>query len=135
MLPSNQNVVELRRDVRHHVAMRAQLAVSSLHVAVVRLAPAAGAKDGWLEADAVDFSLGGIGLIAQVFLPRHAVLRIRLLAPGEEHRVLFEGDAVVRRVIMTDRRPAYHIGTSFHSLDMEAQKQIEVLNSLLSEGE
>lgn len=115
--------------------MRAQVTVSSLHASVVRLAPAAGAKDGWVEADAVDFSLGGVGLIAPVFLPRHSVLRVRLLAPGEEHRVLFEGDAVVRRVIMTDRRPAYHIGTSFHSLDAEAQKQISILHSLLSEGE
>ncbi|HEX2837648.1 MAG TPA: PilZ domain-containing protein [Phycisphaerales bacterium] len=135
MLPTSQKVVELRRDVRHHVAMRAQVTVSSLHVSVVRLASAAGAKDGWVEADAVDFSLGGVGLITQVFFPRHAVLRIRLLAPGEEQKVLFEGDSVVRRVIMTDRRPAYHIGTSFHSLDAEAQKQIAFLNALLSEGE
>ncbi len=115
--------------------MRAQVAVSSLHMPVVRLAPAAGAKDGWIEADAVDFSLGGVGLITQIFLPRHAVLRVRLLAPGEEQKVLFEGDAVVRRVIMTDRRPAYHVGTSFHTLDAESQKQISFLNALLSEGE
>ncbi|MFO0831608.1 MAG: PilZ domain-containing protein [Phycisphaerales bacterium] len=134
MTAPNAKLAELRRDVRHQVAMRAQVCISGMHAALVRLSPAAGAKDGWLEADAVDFSLGGVGLITSVFLPRHAGVRVRLLTPGEESTVLFEGEAVVRRVIMTDRRPAYHLGTSFHNLDAESQKQVTAINQMLSEG-
>jgi hypothetical protein len=41
---------------------------------------------------------------------------------------------VIRRVIMTDRRPAYHLGCSFGDLSPELQRVIEsLLNNLGSE--
>ncbi len=126
--------VIVRRAVRHDVAMRAQVCVNALHASLVRVSAAAGIKDGWIDADAVDFSLGGVGVISTVFFPRHTVVRLRLLSPGEVPTTLFEGDCVIRRVVMTDRRPAYHLGTSFHLLDAEAQKQIEAMNTMLSEA-
>ncbi len=131
---SNHKLADLRSDVRHQLSMRAQFSVSGPQPPLVRLSAASGVKDGWLEADAVDFSLGGVGLISLVFLPRHAILRLRLITPGEESRILFEGDTLVRRVVMTDRRPAYHLGTSFHELDADARRQVTALNDALMEG-
>jgi hypothetical protein len=129
----NAKLVELRRDVRHQVALRAQVCVAPVHGQSVRLSAGCGAKDGWVEADAVDFSLGGVGLITTVFFPRHTIVRVRLLSPGDEYKVLFEGDAIVRRAVMTDRRPAYHLGTSFHSLGDDAQRQIATMNGAFGE--
>ena len=126
--------VIVRHAVRHDVAIRAQVSIRGPHATSIRLSAATGVKDGWIDADAVDFSLGGVGVISTVFIPRPAVVRLRMLSAGEHPTIIFEGDAVVRRVVMTDRRPAYHIGTSFHQLSPEAQVQAEALNAMLAEA-
>lgn len=134
MTTPTAKLAELRRDVRHPVAMRAQISIASAQATVVRLSAASGVKDGWLEADAVDLSLGGVGIISLVFFPRQTLLRVRLLTTGEAAQLLFEGNALVRRVVMTDRRPAYQIGAAFQDLDATALKQAAVLNGALTEG-
>jgi hypothetical protein len=124
--------VMVRRSVRHDIAMRAHVSVAPACAQTVRLSPATGVRDGWIEVDAVDCSLGGLGLLTTVFFPRHTVVKIKLFGAGEEKPLVLECDAIVRRVQMTDRRPAYHVGTSFHNLSEEQQRRVELLNAMLA---
>jgi hypothetical protein len=123
--------VIVRRTLRHDVAIRAAFCVSGPHQQLVRLSPAAGLTAGWVECDCVDAGLGGVGLITTVFVPRLSQLRVRLYSAGESKEIILEATGVVRRVIMTDRRPAYHLGISFHELDDKGHAQIASLMSLL----
>jgi hypothetical protein len=120
----------VRKTMRHDVSIRAALRIAPGHADLVRLSPGAAAQSGWFEADCVDASLGGLGFITTIFLPRMTQLLVRLLgADGVE--VVLECPCVVRRVIMTDRRPAYHLGCSFGELSPEMQRQIDsLLNNL-----
>jgi hypothetical protein len=118
--------------MRHDVSIRAALCIAGPHQQLVRLAPAAGLASGWVECDCVDVGLGGIGLIATVFVPRLSQVRVRLFSAAETKDQILEATGVVRRVIMTDRRPAYHLGVSFHELDDKAQAQVAALMSMLA---
>jgi hypothetical protein len=128
-----KKAIIVRRSVRHDVALRAQMCVAPSCASLIRLSPGSGVKDGWLDIDAVDFSLGGIGLLSTVFLPRNAVVRVRLYAPGDSDEVVLECECMVRRVVMTDRRPMYHVGTSFHNLSEIASSSVERINDFVAE--
>ncbi len=101
----------------------------------MRFTAAAGAKDGWIGADVVDFSSGGLGLMTTSFLPRRSLIVVRLFGPDPEAAVLLEVPCRVQRIFMTDRRPAYLVGTSFEALTQEIADQISaVLAMLAGEG-
>ncbi len=124
----------VRRSARHDVAMRARVAVSRDHAGLVRLSAASGARDGWLEADVVDFSAGGVGFMTSVWLPRRCILRLQIVGPEAPHRVLLDANIRVMRVTMTDRRPAYLIGTAFvQPLTSEARSQLAELLARLGD--
>ena len=122
----------VRRSARHDVAMHARVAIAQEHASIVRLSAASGARDGWLDADVVDFSAGGVGFMTGVWLPRRCILRLQIIGPDDPKHVLLDTMTRVMRVTMTDRRPAYLIGTAFvQPMTSDAQAQMsEILARL-----
>lgn len=127
---SGNQELAIRRSTRHDVVIPARIRVAPVHSAAVKLSAASGVRDGWLDVDVVDFSSGGVGILSPVFLPRGCVLTVRLLTPADEgnpESMLLEVQVRVQRVVMTDRRPAYLMGTAFDSLTPETAAGIEGL--------
>jgi hypothetical protein len=118
----------VRRSVRYDVSIRASISVLPEHGSLVRFAGAAGARDGWVDVDLVDFSSSGVGLMCGVFVPRRTLLMARLYSYGPDAKVIVEAPLRVQRVCMTDRRPGYLVGTSFAD---PAPKAIDQINRLL----
>ncbi len=108
--------------------MRAEISISPTQSSLVKFASAAGAREGWLEADVLDVSSGGLGLVTRLFIPRRALARVRLYTNDGGTESVLECQVRVQRVIMTDRRPAYLLGTSFESL---TAAEIQALDQLL----
>jgi hypothetical protein len=125
---SEQHNSIVRRSVRYDVAIKAALSVLPDHAGLVRFGGGAGARDGWIDADVVDFSSSGIGIISTVFVPRRTLLMARLYSFEQNGGVIVEVPIRVQRVAMTDRRPAYLIGTSFAD---PAAKSVDQINRLL----
>jgi hypothetical protein len=123
----------IRKVERFDVAIPAHLGPVAAHSGVVRLAPPAGAKDGLIECNCVDISLAGAGFFTTVFLPRLTRIRIKLFSVGDAPQLLLTCEATVRRCIMTDRRPAYHLGCAFADLTEEQQRQLDVILAQVGE--
>ncbi len=118
----------IRRSQRHDVAMAARFSIAPVHAPLVRLSTGSGARDGWLDAGVVDISSGGVGLITPVFVPRRCLILVRLRADDSpEAPTLVEVGARVQRIVMTDRRPAYLLGTAFEGMNAETGRGIEAL--------
>lgn len=120
----------VRRNQRHDVALRARISVQPERPGGVRLAAPSGVRDGWLECDAVDFGAGGVGFLTPVFLPRRTLIRALVMSDPTTAPML---DAMLRvqRVVMTDRRPMYLLGTSFEKPTPQTHAQIaELLRAL-----
>ncbi len=116
----------VRDAARYDIALRARFRVGPGHAGVVRFSQAAGAKDGWIDADVVDLSSHGVGLVSDVFVPRGCGLELRVFG-HDSGELLFTIPCVVRRVVMTDRRPAYLVGVAFETTDGSALRQIHAL--------
>ena len=135
-MPDGQDLI-VRRTQRFDIVLPARFAVEDEHAGKLRFAVG---KDAWLHADLMDFSAGGVGFMCDVFLPRKALLRVRIFPAGshhsnepmdEEERPMLEGTVRVQRVVMTDRRPGYLVGTSFTEPNQELDKQIDQMLDLL----
>lgn len=125
------NVI-VRNSVRHDLCLRGQVRVLGENEGGLRLAAAAGAREGYLDVDIVDIATGGLGFIALVFLPRKALLEVRVYGPGEGAGIVLTARCRVQRVCMTDRRPAYLMGCSFDNLVPESRAQLDTLLAALS---
>ena len=123
----------MRKVERFDVSINAVLGPTAQHASVVKLAPAAGAKDGMIDCNCVDISLAGAGFFTTVFLPRLTRIRIKLFSVGDAPQLLLTSEATVRRCIMTDRRPAYHLGCAFADLTEEQQRQLDVILAQVGE--
>lgn len=121
--------VMVRRTRRYDASLRARVSICAEHAPLVRLGPSSGAKDGWIEMDVVDFSAGGVGFVSLVWLPRRTILQFQLYAPGAgSDKAVVNGKTRVQRVTMTDRRPAYLLGTAFDSnTDPKIHAEMEAL--------
>ena len=64
--------------------------------------------------------------MATSFFPRGGILEI-LVMEAEGGATLFQGRARVMRIQMTDRRPAYLVGTAFTDLDDAQCAAVETL--------
>lgn len=65
----------------------------------------------------IDISKGGLGLSASLMIPKNARLIVRLrCGDGDQGRDLAI-PVVVRRCIMSDLKPTYHIGLQYLDLD------------------
>lgn len=120
----------IRRSTRYDVVIPSRVCIAPAHAGLVKLSASSGVRDGWLDLDVVDFSSGGVGILSPVFLPRGCLLAIRLLSPGDADAAdltLLEVVVRVQRVVMTDRRPAYLMGTAFEDLTAKTVTEIEAL--------
>ncbi len=80
-----------------------------------------------MDVDVMDFSGGGVGMLSMVFFPRKTCLRLIVKGLREGEPDLLDAVVRVQRVVMSDRRPAYIIGTSFESPSQAAQAQVDAL--------
>ena len=123
----------VRRNTRFDVALPAKLAVGNDHGAIVRFSATSGHHGGWVDASVVDVGTGGLGLITGTFVPRRTVCRVRVLEIADPSMPpLLECVVRVQRVIMTDRRPAYLLGTAFERTTAETDAAIDAFLSKLS---
>lgn len=130
---SGMDQIAVRRAQRHDVALRGRCSIAESHASAVRLARTSGMRDGVIEADVVDLSSGGLGLLSHIYIPKHAVLTCKLLLPQSE-AVAFECEGAVTRVIMTDRRPMYMIGVTFSELGAHARERLASLLAALGDA-
>lgn len=132
---ADREELSIRRAVRHEVFLPAQIAVAPEHAEIVRLASTT-RGEAWIEVDLIDFSACGVGMISPTYLPRNCLVQIRVLSPDErQSEPLFEAVARIQRIVMTDRRPAYLVGTSFIELTPKQQDQIDSVLARLDEDE
>lgn len=125
----------VRRFKRHDVALDAELFVAPEHADRVRFSASSGARDGGIEVVLVDASDGGLGLMSPVFIPKKTVVRVVARSPMDpEGPPILESFVQVRRVVMTDRRPAYFLGGAFANFNDDRRAQFERFMALL-EGE
>ncbi|MEM1331457.1 MAG: hypothetical protein AAGG07_12950 [Planctomycetota bacterium] len=119
--PQDLNV---RSTARHDIALPARVEIAPEHRSVVGLERSRLNQDGKLECMVVDAGVGGLGLLTEVFLPRRSLLIVRAYSIDEAREVL-EATVRVQRVVMTDRRPAYLIGTAFEQANAAMDRAID----------
>ncbi len=133
-----QSGLIIRRSVRHEIVLPARIRVALEQVESVRFAKGVTDSEGWIGVDLVDFASGGAGFISTVYLPRGAILELRIAAPGlpdgADAPSLVSVRTRVVRVQMTDRRPAYLVGVAYLDPDEQAVAQINTMLSRI-EGE
>jgi len=122
----------IRNSVRHDVSLRASISIGAQDGGVVRFSAASGDRDGWVDVDVIDFSSGGFGMMSGVFIPRKTVLAIRIFGLDANAPPIITCPVRVQRVCMTDRRPAYLIGTSLENPPPESIAQIDRVLAALS---
>lgn len=116
----------VRRSARHDISLNARAAPTQMHASAVRLAGSA-SRGGFVDVDVLDFSGGGVGFLSMVFFPRKTCLRLIVRGLKEGDPDLLDAVVRVQRVVMSDRRPAYIVGTSFESPSQAARAQVESL--------
>jgi len=108
--------------------------VAPAHSHLVRLTARAAAVRGRAEATLVDVSAGGLGVIAPVFLPKNALVHVRVRSPLDpEAEPLLESTLRVKRVVMTDRRPGYLLGLAYEAGDEASRRRAERFLRLFEE--
>ncbi|MBU6413027.1 MAG: PilZ domain-containing protein [Planctomycetes bacterium] len=118
----------VRRHSRLDVSLRCKIAIDQEHRALVRFTSAG--HGGWIDADVVDLSSGGLAFMTGVFIPKRCRVNVRIVAADEALAPLIEIAVRVQRVQMTDRRPAYLIGGSF---DRASPEQINTVEALIKQ--
>lgn len=108
------------------------LSVAPEHQAMVRFNPSICERDGWIRATLTDISPGGLGLITGVFIPRMSLMRVRIMR-GQDERQVLDVKVRLQRICMTDRRPAYLLGTAFVELSDEQKSVIQSITAELDE--
>lgn len=117
----------VRRSARYDIALRAKVAPTQIHSAAVRLASSVSPRGGIVDVDLLDFSGGGVGFLSMVFFPRKSCLRLVIQGFHEGEPDLLDAVVRVQRIVMSDRRPAYIVGTSFESLSEAALAQVDLV--------
>lgn len=127
---TEENDLMVRRFERHELVLPAILSVAPEHQSLVRFNPSICERDGWIPATLADISPGGLGLITGVFIPRMSLVRVRILR-GQDERQVLDVKVRMQRICMTDRRPAYLLGTAFVELNDEQKGVIQSITSEL----
>ena len=125
----------IRKNHRFEVSLPSKMSIAPEFHHAVRLAGGDSSGTRWLDVDVVDLSSQGIGVMSQVFVPRGCRVHLKVFLPGveayENEPPLAEMFAVVRRVTMTDRRPAYLIGCLLKQEDTRSSEVVgEILEAL-----
>lgn len=104
----------IRRSDRHEIMLPVRLRIHAPDGSQVRLSSRSGQREGWVTGDLVDLASGGMGVVSPVYLPRGCLTDVRVMPfLTDAAEPLLEVRARVRRVVMTDRRPAYLVGLLF----------------------
>jgi len=123
----------IRQNERYEVSLPARVRVAHAHLDAVRFSRGVADPEGWLEAHLLDFSVAGAGFVTDIFLPKGAVFELEIPDPSDpDAEPLFHGTVRIMRIQMTDRRPAYLIGSALTQQDAETEAQIERLMTRLS---
>ncbi len=125
-----ENDLMVRRHERHELVLPAILSVAPEHQSLVRFNPSICERDGWIPATLADISPGGLGLVTSVFIPRMSLMRVRVMR-GQDERQVLDVKVRLQRVTMTDRRPAYLLGTAFVELNDEQKSVIQAITAEL----
>lgn len=131
---SNSGLI-VRRSERYEISIPARVRISAINAESVQFAKGVTDADRWVQIDVVDFAQGGVGFVSDLFFARgiHLDLEIRQTDDMTTDPMI-QTQMVVRRVQMTDRRPAYLVGCSFNDLDDKSQESIAELLFRLSGG-
>ncbi len=128
----------VRRHERHALSLAALVGVAG-HPAPgigvegftggrLRFSPESGVSETGLPATVVDLGAGGLGLKTTQYLPRGAMLRVRVLgSDGSQARPRLDITVRVQRVTMVDRAPTYLLGTSFVDASPAALASVKAL--------
>ncbi len=122
---TTQEPLAIRRHSRLDVSLRGKFMIAPEYKSIVRFT--ASGPGGWLDADIIDLSEGGLAFMSTVFVPRRSIIVVRVLGPTESITPLVELSLRVQRVQMTDRRPAYLIGGAFENLTPEHRQALHTI--------
>ena len=132
----SSNGLIIRGNERHEISLPVRIRVAKAHTEAIKFRRGMTQEGGWIETHLIDFSAAGAGLMSTAFFPKGTQLDFEIPHPNQEiDETLFSGQVRVMRVQMTDRRPAYLLGTSFAESDPEAADRVSrVLAMLNGEG-
>ena len=131
-MKSRDDELIVRKHQRHDLVLPASISIAPEHQAVVRFSPTVCVRDGWIPATLTDFSPGGLGFMVDLYLPRCCLLRVRVTGLDEsDDESVLDLKTRVQRVRMTDRRPAFLVGTSYEDLTDLQLAAVEVLSKQL----
>jgi c-di-GMP-binding flagellar brake protein YcgR len=124
---SNNGLI-VRRNERFEISIPARVRVAMNHIDSIQFAKGVTDSDRWISVDVVDFAHGGTGFICETFFARGLDLELEVLSMEEGSELpMLSCSMKVKRVQMTDRRPAYLIGCAFQELEEHAQTDIDSL--------
>lgn len=122
----------IRGNERHEISLPVRVRVGGPYAEAVKFRRGMTQDGGWIEAHLIDFSAAGAGLMGTAFFPKGTRLEFEIPNPDESaDEPLFRGEVKVMRVQMTDRRPAYLIGTSFGEADEDTIARVDEILALL----
>lgn len=127
-MPESDQNLTVRRSTRRMIGLAAELEVAPEHEECVRLA------GGAFSATAVDMSEGGIGVLAEGFLPKRCLATVRVLSPINDEHVLFSAKTRVARAVMVDRRPGYQLGLVFEDDAPDFEKRLATFLQQIDEA-
>lgn len=128
--------VNIRKHQRHDLVLPARVSVAPEHQSSVRFSQAVCVQDGWVPATLTDFSPGGLGFMVEVYLPRKSLIRVRVARhDDQENQSVIDVKVRVQRIQMTDRRPAFLVGTVYADLTAQQMANIEALADLMDQSE
>ncbi|MFO0972973.1 MAG: PilZ domain-containing protein [Phycisphaerae bacterium] len=112
--------LQTRQFERRSAELPARIEILAEHADQIRLAFA----DALARITVTDLSEGGIGLSSGLFLPKNArvLVRVRMGETPTDKELTVQ--AIVRRCIMMDVRPTYHIGLQFLELTPEEKQSL-----------
>lgn len=106
--------IPVRRSARHEIVLPVRLSVATEHRKQVQFGHGVSDNDGCVEADLIDLSRGGCGVLSTHFFPKPCKVRMRVYGlEGVDGPTLLDGNVCVQRITMTDTRPGYLLGVSF----------------------
>jgi len=124
---SNAGLI-VRRSERFEISLPARVRVGMLHIDAVKFAKGVSDPERWINVDVVDFAQGGIGFVTELFFARAMSLEIEIPNVGDPGGApLIQCEMQVKRVQMTDRRPAYLVGCAFVGLDDEKKITVDAM--------
>ncbi|CAN5838481.1 hypothetical protein BH11PLA1_BH11PLA1_18800 [soil metagenome] len=107
-MDTNAENLLVRQHERHRCDAPGWLLIAAEHAEAVRLAAGAVDSTGSVRVSIQDCSLGGVGVLSTVFIPKRAL--VTLSVPETAASPALKIALRVMRVVMMDRKPTYYLG-------------------------